>query len=255
MRHRNIILNELTDLGSSLINHGAQNIYTVPTGYFEGLAEQIMSRIKALESSNAKEELAYLSPLLSKVSKEIPYEVPADYFQNLSIDILQAKGATNHQSSKEEIETLSPLLSSLKDKNPYSVPADYFKSLETRVGKKETKVVSISSYRWYRVAVAAVVVGVIAIGGLLFIRPGQPDINKNPEAWISKNVNKKVSTEKIDEFVKLAEGGAMNTTGEIDADKQTVKELVKDVSEKEIQDFLNDAVALESNDETSTLMN
>ncbi len=256
MTNRDIILNELADLGSSLRNQEAQNFYTVPTGYFEELANQIMSRIKALEASNTKEELAYLSSLFSNASKEIPYAVPAGYFQNLSDAVLQRINEhKDHQINNEEIEILSPLLSSLKNKNPYSVPVGYFESLETNIEKKESKVISITSRRWYRLAVAAVVFGVIVIGGLLFIRKGQPDINKNPQAWINKNVNKKVSTDKIDEFVKLAEGGTLNTVGGTDADKQTVKELMKDVSEKEIEDFLNEAVALESNDETNTLMN
>ena len=39
------------------------------------------------------------------------------------------------------------------------------------------------------------------------------------------------------------------------AKKAEIKELMKDVSEKEIQDFLNDAIALESNSDTDGLMN
>ena len=85
---------------------------------------------------------------------------------------------------------------------------------------------------------------------------GQPDVNKNPRAWVNKNVNKKVSQEKIDEFVKLAEDESINTTEDSDASKQAeIKELMKDVPEKEIEDFLNDAVALESNGDTDALMN
>jgi hypothetical protein len=265
MTNRNTILNELADLGSDLKDHNPQNIYAVPAGYFEGLAAQILNRIKALETSNAKEELAYLSPLLSNVSKEMPYAVPADYFQNFSDGMLQRLGEhTDYQTSEEEIETLSPLLSSLKNKNPYSAPAGYFKKLETGIlrkdsfgEKKETEVISITKRRWYRLAVAAVVIGVIVIGGLVFFRSGQVDPKKNPESWVYQNVTKKISTEKIDEFVKLAEDETTaNVAEENDATKKAeIKELMKDVSEKEIQDFLNDTVALEPNSETSTPMN
>ncbi|HET9433076.1 MAG TPA: hypothetical protein VFO37_04930, partial [Chitinophagaceae bacterium] len=70
------------------------------------------------------------------------------------------------------------------------------------------------------------------------------------------NVNKKVSQEKIDEFVKLAEDEALNTTDENDETKQAeIRELMKDVPEKEIQDFLDDAMASNSNDEAGELMN
>jgi len=257
MTNRNTILNELKDLESSLGSYSPQNLYTVPNGYFEGLPTRILNRIKALEAVDAKEELAYLSPLLSNVSKRMPYSVPAGFFQNLSDNIVQQVGEhTNHQTSEEEIERLSPMLSSLKNRNPYAVPAGYFESLETKVEKKEAKVISITKRRWYRLAVAAAVIGIVVIGGLLFMNQGQPDVNKNPRAWVNKNVNKKVSQEKIDEFVKLAEDESINTTEESDATKQAeIKELMKDVSEKEIEDFLNDAVALESNDDTDALMN
>ena len=247
-------MNELTDLKSVLASHDSQNVYAVPAGYFEGLADQIMNRVKALESVDAKEELLYLSPFLSNVSKQIPYTVPADFFQTLSEDVLK-KINEHKETSKEKIETLSPLLSSLKNKNPYSIPAGYFEKLETGVERKETKVISITNRRWYRIAVAAVVIGVVAISGLVIFKTKPVDPNKNPQAWIVKNVDKKVSKDKIDEFVKLAEGGSLNVTHEKDDVKHAeIKELMKDVSEKEITDFLNDAVALESNNDTDDVI-
>jgi len=257
MTNRNIILNELADLGSVLANHDPQNIYAVPAGYFEGLADQILNRIKALEANNAKEELSYLSPFLSNVSKELPYSVPAGFFQDLSEDVLKKINEhEDHQTSEEEIEALSPLLSSLKNKNPYSTPAGYFEKFETGIEKKETKVISITKRKWYRLAVAAVVIGIVAISGLAIFRSKQVDPNKNPQAWIEKNVDKKVSKDKIDEFVKLAEDESINVTNEKDDVKLAeIKELMKDVPEKEIEDFLNDAIALESNSDTDGLMN
>ena len=255
MTNRNTILNELADLGSALANHDPQNIYAVPAGYFENLADQILNRIKALEANDAKEELSYLSSFLSNVSKESPYSVPVGFFQTLGEDLLKKIiEQEDHQTSKEEIETLSPLLSGLKNKTPYSVPAGYFEALETNVEKKETKVISITKRKWYRLAVAAVVIGIIAISGLAIFRSKQVDPNKNPQAWIEKNVDKKVSKDKIDEFVKLAEDESINVASEKDDVKHAeIKELMKDIPEKEIVDFLNDAVALESNSDTDGL--
>src|SRR6187399_346283 len=257
MTNRNTILKELADLGSVLASHNPQNIYAVPAGYFEGLADQILDGIKALEANNAKEELSYLSPILSNISKESPYSVPAGFFQNLSEDVLKKISEhEDHQTSEEEIETLSPLLSSLKNKNPYSIPAGYFEKIETRLEKKEAKVISITKRRWYRLAVAAVIIGIVAISGLAIFRSKQVDPNKNPQAWIEKNVDKKVSKDKIDEFVKLAEGESINVASEKDDVKHAeIKELMKDIPEKEIVDFLNDAVALESNSDTDGSMN
>ena len=250
-------MNELADLGSGLKDHNPQNIYTVPVGFFEGLADQILNRIKAIDATNAKDELKYLSPLLSNVSKEMPYSVPAGFFQNLSEDVL--KNISEHedyQTSEEEIESLSPLLSSLKNKKTYLAPAGYFEKLETKIEKKETKVISISRRRWYRLAIAAVVIGIVVIGGLLFIKSGQVNPVDNPHAWIEKNV-KKVDQAKIDEFVSLANDDSSDKVdNESDAAKKAeIKELMKDVSEKEIEEFLNDAVALESSTDTDGSMN
>ena len=250
-------MKELEELGSVLASHEPQNIYAVPAGYFEDLADKILDRIKALKANDAKEELSYLSPFFSNVSKEMPYSVPTGFFQNLSDDVLKRISEHEyHQTSKEEIETLSPLLSSLKNKNPYSVPAGYFEALETNVEKKETKVISITKPRWYRLAVAAVIIGIVAISGLAIFKSKQVDPNKNPQAWIEKNVDKKVSKNNLDEFVKLAEGESINVTSEKDDVKLAeIKELMKDVPEKEIEDFLNDAIALESNADTDGSMN
>jgi hypothetical protein len=259
MTNRDIILNELADLGSDLKDHNPQNIYAVPAGYFEGLAAQILNRIKALETTDAKEELTCLSPLLSNISKEMPYAVPAGFFQNLSDDVLKKiSGHEDYQTSKEEIGNLSPLLSSLKNKNPYSVPAGYFETLETKVEKKETKVISITRRRWYRLAVAAVVIGILVISGLLFInRNNKVTIAKNPGKWIEKNVVDKVNKDKIDEFVTLANDDNNEKVDDQSeaAKKAEIKELMKDVPEKEIEAFLNDAVALESNTDIDGSMN
>ena len=255
MTNRNTILNELNLLGTTLGNLNPQNLYEVPTGYFEGFPTQIMNRISALEAASAKEELEYLSQLLSKMSKEMPYAVPAGYFRDFSDSLLFAINS-NEQKSNEEIETLSPVLGSLKNKNPYSVPAGYFETLEAKPERKEAKVISFTKRGWYRMAIAAAVIGIVVLSGLLLLNGGKADI-KNPQAWVKKNVINKVSEEKLNEFVTLiAPDDAQKSMEENEAaDKAEIKELMKDVSQKEIEEFLNDAVALESNDDTDALMN
>jgi len=248
-------LNELRNLDSTLENLSPQNLYAVPYGYFEGLPTQIMNRVKALEAINAKDELEFLSPLLSNASKKTPYSVPAGYFQSLNESISYAINSAD-ETSEKEIEDLSPLLSSLKNKNPYSVPAGYFETLETKTEKQEAKVISFTRRRWYRMAIAAAVIGIVAISGLLFFNRDKINIDKNPQAWVQKNVTNKVSQEKLDEFVTLV--APNNTQKAIDENKTEeaeIKELMKDVSQKEINDFLNDAIASASNDDEDALMN
>ena len=78
MSDRQTIQNELKELTSSLSDHAPQMPYAVPQGYFEGLIEQVMTRIRQQE---AKEELAELSPLLQQLSKPQPYSTPFGYFE------------------------------------------------------------------------------------------------------------------------------------------------------------------------------
>lgn len=258
MTNRNTIVNELNDIGSTLGNINPQNLFAVPYGYFEGLPTQIMNRIRALEATSAKEELEHLSPFLSNVSKAMPYSVPVGFFQDFGNSVMEKLDENaNHQTSKEEIESLSPLLSSLKNKNPYSVPAGYFETLESRVEKKEAKVISITKRRWYRIAIAAAVIGIVAITGLLLIDGGKGSVDYDPHTWVQKNVINKVSDEKINEFVTLVTPEeSQKPADENEAATQAeVKELMKDVSQKEIDDFLNDAIALESNDDADALLN
>jgi hypothetical protein len=129
MTPKDNILQELSELSSKLpVNQ--QNIYTVPAGYFDGLAAQVLNRIKALEVSNAVEELGHLSPMLGNMPKQVPYIVPQGYFEGLAAKALQSVSESNiHQNSKEELASISPLLSGLKKDIPFSVPQGYFEGL------------------------------------------------------------------------------------------------------------------------------
>jgi hypothetical protein len=258
MTNRNDILNELNGLESVLVNINPQNIYAVPDGYFDSLANTVLNHIKALEATSANEELEILSPLLSAASKEIPFTVPAGYFEILSERMMQGiREHADYKTSDEETESISPLLSSISKKTPYQVPAGYFENLGSPVEKKEAKIISFTRNRWYRLAAAASVIGIIAIGVLFFIKQGSVDINKNPQAWVKKNVSKKINQEQLNEFVTLAEGDEnLSDLNDADSEKSVeVETLLKDVPEKELQEFLNEAVALESNDGTDVLMN
>jgi len=244
MTQRDNILEELRELQSSLVNAPVQNIYHVPVGYFEGLADQVLDRIKALEAVNAAEELNYLSPLLNNISREMPYSVPAGFFDGLAETVI--KSVTNdHQTPDEELETLSPILSGLKKEMPFTVPQGYFEGLNKTVNiesvKPVTKVVSITAQKWFRYAAAAVVIGFVAITGFLLINRNEP-VNSDPEAIVNKML-KKVSTEEIEEFAELADDGALAVIGtKNDEIKEAndIKELIKDIPDEEIQQFLEE---------------
>jgi hypothetical protein len=234
-----------------------QTPYSTPAGYFNDLPEQILKRIKASESDNAADELASLSPLLSKISKEVPYAVPAGYFDTLEKKLAQIITGDKDQTAPEELDSIAPLLSGLKNKTTYTVPTGYFENLQPAIAKenkiRETKVISITSRKWFRYAAAALVIGFVATIGLLLLnKPKILDPTEKSFAWVQKNM-KKVSTDEINEFVELASAGATDIAKT--ETKDEINNLLKDVSDKEIQDFLNDTQAAESETDDDLILN
>jgi hypothetical protein len=244
---RKDIIQELNDLGSSLASTSPCNVYSIPGGYFEGFAQQLLSRIKAEEKG-----LEFLSSL----SKENPYQLPVGYFENLPEQVMEGiREHADYQTSQEELASISPLLNSLNKKPVFSVPDDYFENFEVAVDKKPgTKVVLLTSRKWIRFAAAAVITGVIALSTFSILNKRKIDPNKNPEGWVARNM-KKVNPDVINEFVKLADEElpvkeSTATTTRAD----DIKELMKDVSVNEIDKFLDETGTSEEN-ENNSLMN
>jgi hypothetical protein len=255
MAQKDNILQELRELQSSLAKSATGLVYQVPAGYFEDLAGQVLRRIKALESTDVREELNHLSPLLNSLSRQMPYNVPTGYFDQLEETI--AIIGTEDETPVAELEMLSPLLSGLKKEMPYSVPAGYFQQIgkaTTTEGTQETRVVSITKRSWFRYAVAAVITGVIVMSGfLVFNNKNKINPEENSYAWVEKSL-KKVSTDDIDEFTELAVDGTVASAdirSEVNEINE-IRELVKDIPEKDIQQFIEETESAEpdvSNDE------
>jgi len=108
--------------------------FSVPEGYFDNFASQVLGRIKAgsiskdlpgkdffeidslgkdLLGEGVQEELARISPVVSRITRENPYRLPEGYFAEVS-----------------------PILSVLKDKTTYVVPEGYFDYLPAAATEK-----------------------------------------------------------------------------------------------------------------------
>lgn len=254
MTQNNNILQELNELGSSLAEVTPQNIYTVPDGYFDGLAQQVMNRIKLLEAENTEEELKLLSPMLASISKQMPYSVPSGYFDNLEEKMMQSvREGSDYQTAEEEINTLSPLLGGLNKQMPYSLPQNYFEALAGDINsrlnnKTETKIVSISSRKWLRYAAAAVVVGVIALAGFLYT-----NLNSNPArsfAKFEKKLNKEIKKTSDKELNEFIQSTGLNGDEAVQVNsKDEVKDMLKDVPDTELKKFLEEIADSESDDD------
>ena len=240
MTTRDNILNELVLLNSTLTQANPENVYKVPSGYFEGLAEAIMSRIKTLNSSDVSAELNDLYPELNTISGKLTYTVPTGYFNGLEEKLMQhVRESSDYLSPQEELNTVSPFLSGLKKQNPYTVPSGYFESIGEK--KPAAKVFSITTQKWLRYAAAAVLIGIVSITALLYINrktSGPSDENK---AWakIEKQV-KNMSDKEIKDFVEFNDAGltATENAGLLPVKKEEVRELLRDVSDNELKDFL-----------------
>ena len=230
------IIQELSDLGSNLGNI-SKNIYSVPSGYFEGFSEQILNLINANES-------------LSSLPKEMPFSVPAGYFDELDEKIMESiRRHSDYQTSKEELESISPLVSSLNKRPVYTVPKGYFENFKPGVEeKKEPMVVSITGRKWLRYAAAAIIVGVILMAGAIAFNNKNKDSAGKTLAKLEKEVKKindVKSTENLIDFMDAGMNEKELASSQKSVKTDDVQQLLKDVSIDELKDFNEESKDLE----------
>jgi hypothetical protein len=142
----------------------------VPQGYFESLANNILNKIKIEESAAA--ELKGLSPVLSGIQNKNVYTVPQDYFKTFADTVLnntnEATGVT------AEMKVLSPTLHNIANKNVYTIPDNYFETVAAKildtVKPQRAKLVTMRTRTAVilKYAAAAVFIGVLALGVFKF---------------------------------------------------------------------------------------
>ena len=223
------IQNELRDLNSGLPSPGS-GPFSVPEGYFDGLAGSILAKIKGETPLSAAAEIATLSPLLAGISRSMPYHIPAQYFEK-GLDEVPFLIGEDPQSA---------ILSLVERVTPYEVPTGYFAGLPEQVLEKvasKGKRVPLSERRWMKLAVAAMVTGIICLTGYFYVSHKAGVTANQPIAQQLKNV----STKELDEFIKTAD---ISSTSTETAKNKTVspvevERLLNDVSDKELDAFLN----------------
>lgn len=244
METRSTILNELNGISSAVAQVGTTLPYQVPDGYFEGLAQAILQRIKT-EGLNAAQEVETLSPLLAGLNKKMPFSVPDDYFTELSGNVVGGVKAIDFVH--EELEIMSPMMQELRHKNVYEVPQGYFENLAANVlGKvaerKPAKLVSMNAgRRLMRYAVAAVITGAIAIGGwFYFNNEGTTGADPQVATAIEKiSDDSKVSEEEMANYLETETlPVAINTAANEEMDATDLKEMLADATEDELQQFI-----------------
>lgn len=243
MSNRDTIRNELQRLNSSLPVTNSPS-FSVPEGYFEGLAANILAKIRSSETPATGAELAELSPLLAGLPKTMPYSVPSFYFEN-NLQSIPAVDA----------EIKSPLLAAIGKEMPYDLPRSYFDKLPERLLASVTEepkgnVVPLFRRTWLRAAAAAVIAGGLILGGLQVFNnktvndptASTPvDTASTPVAVtgpIQQEI-KKLSTEDLENFTQTTPETA-SATRKKEHLKKEAAELLKDVSVSDMESFLSE---------------
>jgi hypothetical protein len=262
----------LTNSAKLLTNSSKPLTFSVPDGYFEGFAQQMLARIKSIPDlksiprltsipdlkstpglSHGALEQEELPAILSQAARLNPYTVPDGYFDGLS-----------------------PILAILKDKNPYAVPAGYFDRLADQVnartlkpvarliaesnGQAKAKVIGLGKrMSWLKYSAAAVVAGLIVTVGWLrwptakaffgasrssasiaaVTQPAQTPLE------IAKNLFKVSDAELqnflVDQDTTLAQPVTNNALmATVDMDDSNLKTLLGDVPDGELKQYLDE---------------
>lgn len=244
--NRNIdILNELREISPVLAEISPVNVFTVPEGYFDQLAVEILLK---------KEPVAENGSLLSG-SKSQAFSVPGGYFEGLAGSIMNRIKTEPVTDAREEISILSPMLAGISREMPYQVPRSYFDNLAGRIldQRQEAKVVSITAARrslvprWMRVAAAACIAGLLMFG-IYRIGAGKPGATVTtttamanmPSREDVKNFDleqelSKLSGDDINKY--LCETGAV-ACNEPKKDDELNKEI-SEISDEALNDYLD----------------
>lgn len=241
MNSRNTILEELKSLESTLPAELQGSAYAVPAGYFEDFPTLMLLRIRAEMAASPAEEINSISPLLAGISRKMPFAVPGNYFGDNQDQLVTV------MAGDEE----SLVLSFISKEMPYEVPLGYFASLPDkvleRIPQKATKVVPLMRRKWMKMAVAATMAGIMALAGITYFNRDSGNTAVAPVAAgdaVVKEIEK-ASTEELDAFLKTTDVTiASNTVAKKEAPKKEVKTLFEDVSDKELEAFL-DAIPAE----------
>jgi hypothetical protein len=230
MWKRENILQELEQISSTVAGISRTNVYTTPHGYFDQFPTNIMRLVKGDRELHTS--------LPSKANQQV-YAVPGDYFESLPGKILSAIKAKEKDTVWEELNAVSPLLASIPKHNVYQVPEGYFQTLTMSKPRAKAKVISFA--KAVRYSVAAAIVSVMAVGGYLLLD------NKSEQHTTASEINvpaavQTLSENEIESYLQdhstAMEGNA--TPFYIPDAGFDVKQVIKDLSDEELQEFLKE---------------
>lgn len=205
MNRRKEINDELKDNAPSLAGIDFQQPFKVPAGYFDNLADQVMLRIRLQSADSPKEELDIISPFLSGLSKKMPFTTPEGYF-----------------------DTLTPGIRATESEN--REPARVVRMFQPR--------------KTFRLAAAAVTVGIIGIASWLFTRePATNQYSTKTDIEVQKELQHKVNEISENELANFVETNTnisfTDSTSMVEIGEEDVKLMLADIPDKELEQYLD----------------
>jgi hypothetical protein len=221
--------------------------FPIPGNYFESFPDKLMSLIKSIQAPSVGEELGGLSPLLNQIDRKTPFSVPEGYFDGLSAHV--AARLSSVSEIQEDSEMSSLVINSLEKNNVYEVPQGYFEALPQVILNKakqrsgRSKVITLGKSRSiFKYAAAAVLAGAILIGGALFV-----DHHSITKA-VADSANPGLATVSDQEILSYLEAqnvplSDINSLAAVDLNESDAKDLLSDVSDEELQQYLNEHIS------------
>lgn len=156
----------------------------------------------------------------------------------------------------QELEQVAPLLNTIPKAPVQSIPTAYFDHFQVQIAQDNSNiqatgatVVNMNTHRkWYTLAAAAVVIGILVIGGFNLVNQSsvktEPGIVINMKQIAKMDINQSVQTlsnDAIDEYLKTANAlaGPENSLHQytVDAISETT---VAEISDEELQLYLSE---------------
>ena len=203
------------------------------------------------------EELKNIAPILAGVDFQQPYKVPAGYFESLPGQVMLRIRLANAASAKEELEIISPFLSGLSKKMPFTIPEEYFDTLTPGIrgseedNREPARIVRMfQPRRTFRLAAAAVTIGIIGIAAWLFMRaPSAPQYAAKTDIEVQKELKNKVGEISENELANFVESNTnitfTDSTSMVEIGEEDVKLMLADIPDRELEQYLDQHSAKE----------
>lgn len=226
-------------LSPSLLQLKKAGTFEVPTEYFNEFPLTLLNRIELEEKAFEKDEPEIFSPLLREMKKTVPFKLPEGYFEQFPSDIIEGVNAVDYVN--QELESHSPIMNDLKIQNSYKVPDGYFDNLgdnllSTVKYHRKALVIPLNfNKKMLRYGIAALVAGLMSIAAWTFYKDKSVSNAGNELADI-----KKISNDEIINYLESTPVTSVENVGtaSVIIKEDDVKELFADVSDEELQQYL-----------------